>query len=1219
LQAGGKSGGWWWGAGVRVGVRVAKVGAKKRGVAVRFHILGPLEVLERDAVVALGGAKQRAVLAILLLHRGEVLSSERLIDALWGERPPATAAKTLQGYVSRLRRALGGGLLQTRGRGYQLALAPDQVDADEFERLASQGRAALSDGDPATAAQQLRQALGLWRGPPLVDFAYEAFAQAEIARLQDARLAALEDRFDADLALGCHAEVVGALEALIVEHPYRERLRAQLMLALYRCDRQADALQAYRNARHALVEELGIGPGRAMQELEREILMQDPKLEWTRVAMQQQGSVESGELRPRADGASTGGSFVGRERELAELLGGLESALERRPLLFLVAGEPGIGKSRLADEMTVLAQARGARVLWGRCWEAGGAPAYWPWAQALRAYIRDGDKEQVRVELGGGAADVAQMLPELYDLFPDLPPAPSLDPDGARFRLFDSTASFLRAVSEARPLVLVIDDLHAADTPSLLLLRFLARELRQARIVLLAAYRDTEVRPDALSVTLAELRREPIARLVRLGGLALPEVARCIELIVGVPPSQELAVAIHGETEGNPLFVGELVRLLTSEGRLEEVAGMPWRASIPQGMREVIALRLHHLSPDCRRLLAVASVLGREFRLDALERLSERSGDELLDLLDEAMAARVVGDSPAGRSSLRFSHALIRDSLYSELGRNERLRLHRRAAEALETLYGRARESHLAELAHHFFEAAPAGGVEKAVEYASQAGDRAAALLAFEEAARLYEMALQAVELSPRTDEPTQCELLLALGDARARGGEPSWKETFLRAADVARALNAPEQLARAALGYGGRFVWFRAGNDRQLIPLLEDALEALPGENRLRVRLSARLAGALRDQRVSERRAALCWDAVECARRLGDPATLAYALEGSYAALSWPRDTAAWLAIARELTELAEEVGDKELAYHGHTHAGGVAMVRGDIPAAESEFAISTAIAQELRQPAFLWSQASPHAAVALLAGRFEEAEQLITQVQQGPGGHGTPGGVFDTTFQYVACLQGWALRRERGDLAETLESIERYVAEYPTFFIFRCILANIHSQLGLEEDARQELERIAAGDFAALEVGTEWHFGANLLAEVCAFLGDARHAAHLYDVLLPYGDCNVWAHPEFSLGSASRYLGLLARTMSRWDDAALHFELALKMNASMGSQPWVAHTQEDFARMLVARGDMRDRTQAAKLIGDALTTYRALGMENSARTASTFEQTLRGAANPA
>ncbi len=244
----------------------------------QFRILGPLEVAERDAPLSLGGAKQRAVLAILLLHRGEVISSERLIDELWGERPPATAAKTLQGYVFHLRRALGDGLLHTRRAGYQLELAPDQLDADEFERLAAEGRAALNDGDPAAAARYLRGALELWRGPPLAEFAYESFAQAEIASLQEARLAALEDRIDADLALGRHEQLVGELDGLVREFPLRERLRAQLMLALYRSGRQVESLAVYRDARETLVGELGLEPGRSLQQLEQAILRQDPEL-----------------------------------------------------------------------------------------------------------------------------------------------------------------------------------------------------------------------------------------------------------------------------------------------------------------------------------------------------------------------------------------------------------------------------------------------------------------------------------------------------------------------------------------------------------------------------------------------------------------------------------------------------------------------------------------------------------------------------------------------------------------------------------------------------------------------------------------------------------------------------------------------------------------------------------------------------------------------------
>ena len=246
---------------------------------VEFRILGPFEVVEHDQPVVLGGPKQRALLVALLLHRGEVVSIDRLIDELWGERPPATAAKTLQVYVSNLRKALGDGLLVTRGHGYLLQSAPGQLDLDRFEVLVGEGRQALEEGDARRASDRLREALVLWRGPPLADFAYERFAQSEIMRLEEERLAALEDRIDADLALGKHTVLVGELDALVREHPLRERLQAQLMLALYRSGRQADALERYQDARRVLIDQLGIEPGPELKELERAILAQDRSLQ----------------------------------------------------------------------------------------------------------------------------------------------------------------------------------------------------------------------------------------------------------------------------------------------------------------------------------------------------------------------------------------------------------------------------------------------------------------------------------------------------------------------------------------------------------------------------------------------------------------------------------------------------------------------------------------------------------------------------------------------------------------------------------------------------------------------------------------------------------------------------------------------------------------------------------------------------------------------------
>ena len=250
-----------------------------------FRILGPLEVLDEGGAIALGGSKQRALLALLLLHVNETLSTDRLIDELWGERPPANAAKTVQMQIVRLRKALAGQagdgpaeLVVTRERGYELRLDPDRVDSHRFERLVAEGRSELAGGHPRLAVAALERALLLWRGQPLGELAYEPFAQREIARLDDLRVAAREQLIEAKLALGAHAEVVGQLEVLIAEHPYHERLRAQLMLALYRSERQADALQAYQSARRTLVEELGIEPGERLRELERAILAQDPAL-----------------------------------------------------------------------------------------------------------------------------------------------------------------------------------------------------------------------------------------------------------------------------------------------------------------------------------------------------------------------------------------------------------------------------------------------------------------------------------------------------------------------------------------------------------------------------------------------------------------------------------------------------------------------------------------------------------------------------------------------------------------------------------------------------------------------------------------------------------------------------------------------------------------------------------------------------------------------------
>jgi len=418
-----------------------------------YRILGPLEAFDGERALSLGGARQRSVLALLLLHANEAVTRDVLVDELWGETPPPTAPKVLQNCISALRKELRGGAdtLRTIGTSYALQLAPDELDRDVFERRVAKARAAFAAGDAEDAAAELEAALALWRGAPLSDFAYEHFAQEEIVRLEELHISALEDRIDAELACGRSDELVAELEALVAKHPLRERLRRQLMLSLYRTGRQAEALAAYRDARQVLLGELGIEPTRALQELERAILAQDLALDVARTPAAQAS----------APGRHAATPVVGRDGELALLDAGLDDALAGRGRLFVLVGPPGAGKTHVADEVASRAKRRGAAVRWGRGWDGGDAPPYWPWRQALR----------------------------------ELP-----DDDGAgRFEFFATVTEFLRTAAAVEPLLLVLDDLQAADESSVLLLEFVASHVAEMPVLIVALAREDAPRLDELA------------------------------------------------------------------------------------------------------------------------------------------------------------------------------------------------------------------------------------------------------------------------------------------------------------------------------------------------------------------------------------------------------------------------------------------------------------------------------------------------------------------------------------------------------------------------------------------------------------------------------------------------------------------------------------------------------------------------------------------------
>jgi tetratricopeptide (TPR) repeat protein len=807
-----------------------------------------------------------------------------------------------------------------------------------------------------------------------------------------------------------------------------------------------------------------------------------------------------------------------------------------------------------------------------------------------------------------GAEQLAELLPELRERLPNLSAADVGDPDAARFRLWDAVSAFVAAAARERPLLLVLDDLHAADEPSLLLLRYLAGTLADVPAVLVGAYRDTETGSGHLfESVLADLMREPLAERIALTGLDREGVADFVAASAGRTPPKGVVAEIRARTEGNPLFMGEIVRLLDAEGRLDDVEAA--RLGVPEGVKAVIARRLQRLSDPARRMLTLASVLGREFDVEMVEGVGDLADSDVLPILDEAVAARLVGPSPGAPGRLRFAHALVRDALYDAIPPGRRIELHRRIGEALERHYAADPDPHLAELAHHFSEATSRPAAVKAARYAELAAERAADQLAYEEEARLCGLALEALERTGARDDERMCRLLLSLGDAFARAGdEPSAKAAFLKAAGIARRSSFPTHLARAGLGYGGRYVWMAGRGDRRLVPLLEEGLRGLDKDDlELRARLLARLAGAMRDQHSPERRLALSQEAVETARRLGDPRTLGYALDAR-ACMASPDMTEQNLADATELVEVAERADDAERAFFGHLYRTLFFLVLGNPQAMRTELDVTTRLAEELRQPGYRWGVGVVRPMLALFEGRFDDAEALM----EGTLALGERAQSWNAIVSHR--LQMFMLRWEQGRLADLDDALRGWADEYhESYPVWRCVLAAAHAELGREAATRAAFEELATSDFAELPFNDEWLLGMALLTQACAFLGDSRRASIIYERLVPFAEANVVSYIDVTLGSVERSLGVLAATMRRFEEAAQHFDAAVKMNARMGGRPWVAHTRHDYAAMLAQRRGPGDKAKALEIGTSALDTYRELGMGVWADKVSALVSELR------
>jgi len=1171
----------------------------------RFLILGPLEVRGEQGSRLLSGNKLRGLLAVLLLHANEPVSAERLALALWGQDASDTAPKTVQAHVWRLRKALGGAdLIATTPAGYCLRVSPEDLDAAQFERLVEDGRRALADGQPGQAATVLREALALWRGPALGELGCEPFAHAEIARLEEQRLAALEARIDADLATGRHAELVGELRRLVVVDPTRERLAAQLMLALYRCGRQTDALEAYQDARRMLIADVGIEPGPRLRELQAAILRQDAALEPRGAVADLPSARDTASVSPLVAGEDepivlalarslhvpAGSGFVGRDAELAwlrerwtQVRGGARAAV-------VLGGEPGIGKTRLASELARIVHGQRALVLYGRC-DEGLAVPYQPFVEALRPYASALGVDRLRAELGHLAPELGRLLPELAALGEPI----RSDPESERFTLFEAVAALMETATREQRALLVLDDLHWAATPTLLMLRHLIRSERPLGMLLLGTYRETELDlAQPLAQLLADLQRDASTERLHLGGLEEPAIAALLQAAVGHALDEGASQLVHvlgAQTAGNPFFLRELLAHLSESGERLNTRVTAAALEAPEGVRQVIGHRVARLSAPAGRALRVAAVAGATFPFVLLEQLlGER--DEVLDALDEAVAAGLL--SEAGHGDYVFAHALVRQTIYEQLGSARRTRLHRQLGEALETLADA--NARVEALAHHFAQAAADGQGVKAATYALAAGRRATARLGYEEAAAHYEQGLEALTVTGRPPKRRRCELLLALGEARWRAGElDRARQAYEQAAELAEQVGDATALAQAAVGFCGppRFE-MAAAVTGPVAGLLQRALAAVgDDDSALRAQLMGRLAAALAYPDVERRAPALARQALEIARRVADRETLADVLASTSSVTQGPDTLHESIGLAEELGHVADEVADHRRRALAHSWLLDHLLALGDIDGVERELEALRRLAEARTERLFKWVLTVLRANHAHLQGRLEDFETLAhAALAHRYEGHDEPAA-------RIFGVQMLVVREAQGRLDEVVEAVEDSAARYPQVAAWPCVLASIYAQLDRTAQARQELESVARADFEDLPRDATWLSSLSTLAQVVALLGDAPRAQLLYKLLLPYADRCVVTFALLGHGSASRPLGLLATTLSQYERAEGHFEQALTMNAQIRAPIWIAHTQHDYARMLLTRAGPRDNDKALELLEQALATAERLGLE--------------------
>jgi DNA-binding SARP family transcriptional activator len=1121
----------------------------------RIRLLGDLSVQigKHDVTGRLGGRVGQLAFSYLVLNRERPIRRDQLAAAVWEERAPANPDAALRVVLSRLRAALGADALAGRAE-LRLALPePAEVDVERLRVLAG-----VEDLETAREAGQLAK--------------QELLPGLEADWLNDHRERLAELRQEALGALGRIALREGELalaeetaRELVRLEPFSEGPNRLLIETLAARGEQAEALRAYERFRVLLRDELGTSPSSELAALHVQLLRAAEAPALAEAALDVRLPLPEAVLPP------TRPALAGRGPELRELEALVQATGERGVSFALIAGEAGIGKSRLASELARRAHAAGHTVMWGRCHREALVP-YEPFAEALRRYTAALPPQTLAELAHAAGSEFALLAP---DIARRLSPASGLalpdDPQARRHRLFESVAEVLALAASARPLVLVLEDLHWTDRSTALLLAHIVRRASLAPLLVLGTFRDSDVDADhPINPVAGEVRDHPRGLLLELEGLSAEDTAL---LVAELAPGRQLSERVHAVTEGNPLFVVEIVPAL-----LQDQHG----AVLPRRVAEVIDQRLRWLTGDASTLLGVGAVLGRTFTIAEVERISGLSRHRLLDAIDEALAAGAVREVPSAAGTVTFAHALFREVRYRQHSDARRSALHDAAAEAIHALYAGELDDHRAELATHLEAAVRDRDTARAaVEALRQAGLQAAERQAFEDAVGWLERAQALLDLAEPSDVG-RCDVLLALAESlRAANQIEEARHAASEGAGYARKIEDGERLSRAALAFVGSHLVFKAGRpDRDDISLLEEAVATLPPDaDAVRVRLMARLCTAIYYSERFDEVPGLAEHTLRLARSTSDEDALGWGLYARFWAGLQPDGVRQAATAANRLTEIARRSASTELTLEASV-VEWYSLLRGGHP---------DLVAEQIEQrreeiletgiPIFRWFAEAISTMLAVTAGHFEQAERMIPQLVESGAAidpHDLP------RFATIPLVQ---LRHHEGRLGELVGPLRAVVAANPDLPLWRAVLLDALVAAGERTEARRLLADLAKEDFGWLRRDVNWLWATTSAASACVALGNARVARGLYDLLSLVPEQSVVAGPALGFyGPVSGYLGPLAALLGRGQAAERHYAEALGQLERVGAQPLAASLRAQHERrnaVETRRKQTADRTQ--------------------------------------